>query len=425
MINSPTSSLRRGDLDQPLYVLSLPDIRNAEILSEQTIFDTADGQVVGRQGDVAITAYEGERYPILSQVFYGTYEVLGRVGARVIGRRLVHVRRAWPIRSADAEFDYSDNRGVVSVARGGWLYQSDETDFGVINPNVNERGHVVVGSVIEVDSIRWEKRFNHVTNLLTFLPCVLTLLALAALAVSLSGHKSWVRDMLLILETMLLLAGATGVWWMRRDRWWLKAALSTGQTLASDFQVAVELLGHERSKSFPQMALWRAAQTEHTTDYARHSSKKSCAMISRATMLIGETIEEMRARISRHHLMHRLVNASAVIAIVMVVASNLWLVVITHITALELLVVWLPALIGALHVLNDRKFGLSRMSLLLETISKLIFVKQQLLATFSLPQDSDSDHQSEAALKLLCKVIGHYCQEELRLAIAQEPQLVV
>ena len=419
----PTLSLRRGDLDEPIYVLSLPDIRDAEILTEQTGYDTADGHVIGRPGDIVVTAYGGERYPIQSNVFYGTYEVIGQVGQKLVARRMVHVRRAWQITSPDAEFDYGDTRGVVAVARGGWLYQSDDADFGLVNPIVNQQGHAVVGAIGEIDNVQWQERFDIASTTLVFLPPVLTLFALLALVTTLNHQEPWVPITLLAIETMLLLGGVFGVWWMRHTRWAMKAHMRTGISIARAFQPAVKLLGQRTSADFPQMALWRAGQAS----VPAHPQDADYSLMSEVGAQLGQTLEELRSEVEHNHRNELFASVGAVIAVVTVVASNLWLTFISHLASLELLAIWLPALIGAFHVWNYRRRGNQRLSLLLETIPQLRFIQQRLLS-LSLPQQPHNDDQSasrRAALQLLCRVIGHYCQQEVRFALAQEPHLPV
>ena len=423
---SPTSSLKRGDLDEPIYVLSLADVRDAEILTEQTVFDTADGQVIGRPGDIAVTAYGGERYPIQSEVFYGTYEVIGQVGHRLVAKRMIHVRQAWPITSPDAEFDYGDTRGKVAVARGGWLYQSDDADFGLINPIVNQKGHAVVGAIAKIQKEQRERRFNVASTTLVFLPPVLALLALLALVATLHQQSPWLPIALLAFETMLLLGGAFSVWWMRRARWAMKAAVGTGLSMARAFQPVVKLLGQRTSTDFPQMALWRAGQVSDPA-HRQYDDALTNSLTAEIGAKLGKTLEEMRSEVKRNHRNEQTANIGALIAVVAVVTSNLWLIFVSHETSLELLAIWLPSLIGALHVSNYRKHGNQHLSLLLETIPQLRFVQQRLLS-LSLPQAPHNDDQSvsrNAALRLLCRVIGRYCQEEVRFALAQEPRLPV
>ena len=94
---SPTPRFTGSSVGRPMLILSLPEIRVTEELAAPERFTTRDGVVVGRPGDMAVTAYGGERYPIPREVFFCTYEVLGRVGPEFIAQRLVHVRRAWEV----------------------------------------------------------------------------------------------------------------------------------------------------------------------------------------------------------------------------------------------------------------------------------------------------------------------------------------
>src|ERR1700748_2175809 len=119
----------RGTFGHELIVLSLSDVRQAEELHAPIRLDTANGEVKGRDGDIVITAPWDERYPIKRAIFYGTYQVLGRVGVQFVANRLIHVRRAWPVLSPHAEVDYGPDRGVVAAPKGSWVYRCDDDDY--------------------------------------------------------------------------------------------------------------------------------------------------------------------------------------------------------------------------------------------------------------------------------------------------------
>lgn len=177
------------------------------------------------------------------------------------------MRTAWLVISEDAEFNYGSDRGVVSVSRGGWLYKSDEDDFGVINPEKKHEGHVEAGPVAEVGQVGWRRRFERKAIFLTFLPPVLTFLALLSFGLSSQPDAKWIPGALTGLEMALLFAGVGSVLWMRRKGWSLKAAISAGIRIALEFQLAAEMLRKKGSSSFPHMTLWRAAQMDaHFSD---------------------------------------------------------------------------------------------------------------------------------------------------------------
>ena len=176
--SGPPKHLYRGELGAEIVILSLSDIRIAQCLDREESIETADGPVTGRVGDFVVTAGT-ERYPIPATIYYGTYEVLGHAGLRFVGRRLLHARRAWPAIS-DVEFDYGPGRGLVGAPKGAWVYQSDENDFGLINPDVQKQAHVVVGTATELAAQNWAERFRRTVSWIALLPPFLSLVALLA-----------------------------------------------------------------------------------------------------------------------------------------------------------------------------------------------------------------------------------------------------
>jgi len=420
----PTENLRRGELGAPMYVLSLPEIRKAEILQSETVLETKDGPVTGRPGDIAMTAADGgERYPILSNIFYGTYEVLGQVGNRLIARRLMHVRTAWEVLSPDAELSYGPDRGTVSVARGGWLYQSDDRDFGLINLTEKHKGHTEVGPIQKVEQTSWSRRFERLTWFLMFLPPLMTGIALLGLSLP---EGTWGRTGLTAIETGLLLIGAGAFAWARIEGWEMKAAVSAGAKAAAEFQPAAQLLGERKSEHFPQMALWRAAQARPASGNVLVYSPENARTLDELRGRLGSMVQEIKEEISSSRRIEELGTVLAAAAVAAVIGSNIWLIFAPHLPV-ELFALWLPSLIGAFHALGYHKRVAEQVPLLNEFARQLDFIKAQLQSTAQwdaaeLPQLSGT---REAALRLLCKVIGQYSQAELRLAIAQHPSLPV
>jgi hypothetical protein len=422
----PTEQLRQGELGPPLYVLSLPEIRKAEVLSEEMMIDTKDGPLKGRKGDVVMTAKDGgERYPILPAVFYGTYEVLGQVGNRLVVRRLMHVRKAWEVLSPQAEFSYGADRGVVGVARGGWLYQTDETDFGMVSPQEKRKGHAEIGPISKVQDTDWSARFERLSRFLTFLPVVLTALALLSLGLPEEIMGGVARTAFIVVETLLLLAGVAAFAWARRERWEMKAAVASGTGAAVEFQMAAQLLGERGSVRFPQMSLWRAAQTAASGVRCPAFSAENVAAFSRVRKSLAVMVEDLQQKIDANEWIEKLGTRLAAGAVVCVVVSNLWLIFVSHVVLIEMAAMWLPSLIGALHSLSYQKHVSDRVPLLNEFVSQLNFINGQLitLSAWSASEDLQQSAAREAALRLLCRVIGQYSQAELRLAIRRQTDL--
>lgn len=420
----PTERLRRGLLGEPFFVLSISEIRNGEILEKKETFQTADGDVIGRPGDVAITAYGGERYPILRSVFFGAYQVLGRIGKRMIARRLVHVRVAWEVTSPDAEFDYGPDRGVASVERGGWIYSSDDNDFGTINNAVKHRGHVTVGPVADVVAVHWWRRLEWVGAILTFLPAVLTLLALLSLQVSLEvPPREALAGLLTIVEATILACGIGCALWMERNNWRLKASVSAGASIARKFQVAVKMLGWTVSEDFPQMALWRAGQ-DIPFQQSPAAANADAGDLAALRAQLAEAASEIEAQLKRNSELERVGEAGQILAVILVLVINLCMILGSHWAPLELASIWLPSVLGSLHSLTHRKRSADRMATLREYLEQLRFVKVQLQAQSAASESSELiSPEQVAVLQLLCRATGEYCQEELRIALAQRPTL--
>src|SRR6266849_1935975 len=128
--SAPPTHPFKGELGPELVVLSVSIVRVAQRVETEELVETADGPVRARVGDFVVTTADGERYPIPAFVFFGAYRVLGQVGARFVGRRLLHARRAWEVLADHAEFDYhaecdyGPGRGKVAAPKGGWIYRS-------------------------------------------------------------------------------------------------------------------------------------------------------------------------------------------------------------------------------------------------------------------------------------------------------------
>jgi hypothetical protein len=431
-VHVPTPKLIDGELGDAIVVLSLPEIRSAELLEARVELLTADGVVHGRRGDVAVTAYGGERYPIEADVFFGTYEKLGRVGSRIVARRIVHARRAWPIVSASATFNYGDDRGTVVVQRGGWLYQSDDDDFGVINAGVKHEGHIEVGPARSIAGTDWSARFRLSRVALAFLPALLTLLALLAFVSARASDPYLTADVLIGTETFLLVTGAIFVWWMRSHRWELKAAVGSSFDTASDFQCAAALLGCRTSSDFPGMSLWRAAQLVGPPDIEAVIAKlgsKADAMMLELKSRLGKTRDALGSELKCYRSAERFSAWSALGAVVVIVAGNLCLLIGKCATLPEYLAICLPSLIGALHAFNLRRHLDTRLSAIRAFSAQLKFASDQLFAIVpgatSALSGARTGEDLEATLKFLCRVVAQHTHAQVQFAVLEVPELPV
>jgi len=165
----PPDGVFTGERGSELVVLSVSIVRIAQRVQTGEVIETADGPVKARVGDFIIATAESERYPITPAIFLGTYQILGTVGRRFIGRRLLHPRRAWEVLTDHAECDYGADRGRVAAPKGGWFYHSDDNDYGYINPEAKRKAHVVVGTVSELNEIDWSSRLRLGAAILTWL----------------------------------------------------------------------------------------------------------------------------------------------------------------------------------------------------------------------------------------------------------------
>jgi hypothetical protein len=140
-----------------------------DLLDSPREFQTDNGPVTSHPGDVAIVAARKlDQYPIRSSIFYGTYEIVGRVGNRLVARRLIHVRKAWEVLSNTAllQLPVRDGRPPITtvIEQGGWVYQSDDDDYGPISKEHRRRSHAKVGSIKKVKGVPWTRRFERLAR---------------------------------------------------------------------------------------------------------------------------------------------------------------------------------------------------------------------------------------------------------------------
>lgn len=401
---SPTSAFRGSSLSGPMVVLAAPEVRAIKLITEPSRFNTIDGYVDGRAGDFAVVSQGKEQFPIRPSVFYGAYRILSRFGCDFIAERLVQVRRAWIVMQDGATMDYGEGRGVVSVERGSWLYQSDEGDFGTIHPSSQPASHIVVGPEEQVE-INWTKRVKKVELWLVALPPLLSLLALAAFTATLSQDATT----LIAIEVLLMIAGAAAAWLMHRDRWYLRSCVQTALVLGREFSAAVELLDQQPSWDFPGMAIWRAAQSQEnvisklggTHSNLNYALRDACV---RRLRLLDNGI---RSSLNSEHA----TTMSTIAAFLIVLGANIILLLGDHATFLEVAVIWVPTVVSALRCLTSRARSAERVAAMRDFSDRLRFLHSWLLS------DEASGPQRNSALRAVCLAAGDYCQRELRLAL--------
>jgi len=400
-----------------IVILSVSVVRVAERLEVASDIETADGVVKGRPGDFVITQANGERYPILASVFYGTYQILGRVGSRFIGRRLLHPRHAWPIESAYGELDYGPGRGKVAVARGGWIYRSDEDDYGLINADAKKLAHIEVGNTWALANKNWKRRFGWAAGLISIMPPMMTLIAL--LAFRAHDHHLNLSEAFLEIEGVCLVLGVTGAWWIRKDKWVLKAAVANGTRIASEFQCIVESLGQKASEFFPSMALWRAAQTEDSPGI--ELSPEALRGVKDQVYAIHEEVQQ---EVERHRRAEKLALALSWVSVAAVLCCIYY--ALQGSPNSELLAIWLPSAVGAVHAWTWRRQISNRIGAGREFLSELAFVKSQLMHLTPDNQISRNTARDViGVLRVLCRAAAEHTQRQMQFAIAEGPQIPV
>ncbi len=426
MVNSPTPALLNCVVGDPLYVLTLPEVRSAEEVIAHTNVPTADGMVSAQPGDFIVTPPGSEPYPVRREVFFGAYRFLGRVGQHIAAERLIHLRRAWPIVTDDATFNYGTS-GTVPIARDGWLYQSDDNDFGVINRDVKHKAHAEVGLEIDVRRYPWEWRHDMATAMLACLPPVLALLALFAFHFT-AGNSRGLSVVFLVAEMVLLLMGVTVVVWLRKDRWLLKACVSSGLDLCRRFQPAVQLLGQSPSQDFPGMSLWRSAQLDipPLSTLELESPQSVLNLETDLRREVALTLGRVRNRMEHYHTRERLVSWGTGLTLLLIFLINLRVLAVSEARQLELLAIWLPSIVSAVHSFNFRRRTTDRVATMREFVAHLRFVQTRLFEDVPRGHSMSPTSESRAEnLRLLCRLVAQYSQRELMFALANEPPLPV
>jgi len=418
------NGLIRGTVAPAILILTSPDIRTAELLTAVQHVETADGSVRADPGNILVAAYDGEHYPIQPSVFFGTYDVIASVGNRFIARRLIHVRRAWSIVSDDASFSYSLGRGTIPAARGNWIYQSDDDDFGIINEKVQSLGHSTVCSARRLFSADWQTLLRRRATYLAMLPAVLSLLALLALASSQNPAFNWAVPPLLSTELILLVGGAATAFQMKSQKWALRAAAQVALCSTRAYQLAVALLGHRPSNDFPGMAIWRAAQMP-PIQYDQNTIDPDNVFISQLKAQLGKTLHEAKEALARNRTRELVAGGLMLFALLAIICSNIYLIAVHHSLELELFAIWLPALIASAHSIVNRNYLLVTSAFLTEHYGAISFLQSRLY--FLTPDDKAPSMGSpmlpefQATLQALCRAVGTYTQRRLSLAVKESP----
>ena len=122
------------------------------------------------------------------------------------------------------------------------------------------------------------------------------------------------------LETLLLVGGGVFVWWLRTDRWTLKASVKSSLGLARRFQVAVELLGLAPSHEFPNRLFGEPAKTLKLHRMLHIKAPSQEALLGALKEEIASLIERMKHRTHRLHHQESLAATASIAAIVAVMS---------------------------------------------------------------------------------------------------------
>lgn len=406
-----------GELGEEHFGFSDLDVRLAERASGPGTIETADGPVTYEDGDFIVSMPSGERYPIPARMYFGTYQQLGQIGDWTIGRRLIHLRRVWPVTSDAVELTYPDRRARLHAARGAWIYKCDDDDLGIINADVNTKTHSIIGTAKSQAGVDWQRKHDRACDSLIALPPILTALALAALAVA--TKEPQLARFLIGLECALLLAGSLLAAWMRRDRWALRAAASSGMKVAERFQVAVQALGQRPSTDYPLMALWRSAQTDEPPPAPPKLEAECIAQVSAA---IDVTREEIRHALHHAHQVESRVDFMSWAGVFIIVACLIPVMLEPgdRFKTFKLLAAWLPAALGMAHAFAARRQSLANVVAGKQLLLELKFLRTRLLAaTTVVPASSeaaDAKKQAHDCIRMLCGRVAAYTHHGLEAA---------
>lgn len=412
----PPQAVFDGTCGPPLLIIAKNGLRSAERVSQSVLVNTADGDVIAGPGDFVVAMPTGERYPISADIYFGTYEVLNQVGESYIGRRLLHPRLAWPIISDGAELSYGKKRGTVAVTKGAWIYQSNDEDYGAINRKAKNVSYTVVGSAEELSNRNWRKKLSKATRLITALPAILIALSLFALY---SWNRSWseLAEFSLVIEVILLAAGATITWWIRNNKWALRAAVFECFEDAACFQVVAEALGLKPSTKFPSMVLWRAGQEGDAT-ISLQANQTQLKSIKSVIDHFSERINKQIVHLKREEALIDWLSWIVVFAVMLcLVTASMF-----HWLIPKLIAIWLPSAIGTAHAWTWQRQSLHRLGAYSELLQELRFVRSKLVALAPDNQVSESNKKELATyLRMLCLCVARHGQREIQFTTTPQP----
>ncbi|HLK38915.1 MAG TPA: hypothetical protein VKU41_19270, partial [Polyangiaceae bacterium] len=137
----------------------------------------------------------------------------------------------------------------------------------------------------------------------------------------------------------------------------------------------------------------------------------------------------LRQELKRHHHTERVAGSLGLLTMFAILACNAYLIRAGRSIGLEILAIWLPSLVGAVHAFNSRRHLVQRLASIKEFSAQLRIVQNHLLklAPTDAPDLAEDRVRDEfrAMLTGLCKIVGQHGQRQLQFALAEEPELPV
>ena len=135
---------------------------------------------------------------------------------------------------------------------------------------------------------------------------------------------------------------------------------------------------------------------------------------------ITHRLSTLEGEVARSHRREAVSSRVTLVAFCLGLAVNLTLLVGSHSVAIEMVVIWIPAVVSALHSFDLRRRTAERVTVTQQLIDRLRFALAQLMADGGTPGPV-----RDSILRLICLAVAQYTQRELRLLIEAEAPIPV